>query len=115
RTELLRSLGFEQDQLKQQSGVIFAVHSVNIQYKKPARFNDSLNVITTITALRKASILFRQAIFHHDARAATDNTGAKPLCVADIKIACLHAESFSAQMIPAEILEKIKTEYVCGS
>ncbi|RKZ59424.1 MAG: tol-pal system-associated acyl-CoA thioesterase, partial [Gammaproteobacteria bacterium] len=40
RTELLRSIGFEQDKIQQELGILFAVVSANIQYKKPARFND---------------------------------------------------------------------------
>ncbi len=110
RTEFLRSLGYEQDQLQQQSGIIFAVHSVKIQYKKPARFNDSLNVVTTIASLGKASIQFIQKIYHADAAADT-----APLCFAEIKIACLNAEYFSTQAIPIAMLEKIKREVVCGS
>ena len=35
RTEFLRSLGFEQDQLKQEQGIIFAVHSLSAQYTTP--------------------------------------------------------------------------------
>ena len=42
RTEMLRSLGFEQDQLIEDLGIIFVVHSLSVQYKKPAIFNDEL-------------------------------------------------------------------------
>ena len=66
RTELLRSVGYEQDQLQQELGIIFAVHSANIQYKKPARFNDELNVFTSITHIGKASINFKQSIYLGD-------------------------------------------------
>ncbi len=110
RTEFLRKLGYEQDQLQQQSGIIFAVHSVNIQYKRPARFNDSLNVVTTIASLGKASIQFVQKIYHADAPADI-----APLCSAEIKIACLNAKHFSIQILPVEMLEKIKAEVICGS
>lgn len=117
RTEFLRSIGYEQDQLQQELGIIFAVHSANIQYKKPARFNDELNVITSITSLGKASIHFKQSVFlkssHH---ADPDNgTTAGLLSDAEIKIACLNAKKFSPQIIPASIIEKIKKEIHCGS
>ena len=110
RTEWLSSMGFEQDALKQQQGIIFAVHSVTVQYKKPARFNDRLNVVTTISALGKASIMFIQKVFH--ANAAAD---AKPLCTAEVKIACLSTVTFSAQAMPDMLFKTITTEYVCGS
>lgn len=44
RTEWLRSLGFEQDVLNAQHGIIFAVRSVTVEYLRPARFNDLLSV-----------------------------------------------------------------------
>jgi len=106
RTELLRSIGYQQDQLQQELGIIFAVRSANIQYKKPARFNDELNVVTSISSLGKASIHFKQTIFleasHHDSVPGL-------LVEADIKIACLHAEKFIPQGIPVSIVEKIKS------
>jgi len=102
RTECLRGLDFELDQLQQQYGIIFAVHSVSIQYKKPARFNDSLNVVTSIMSLGRASIKFSQKIFP-----AQNPVNGLPLCVAEVKIACLNAESFSSRKIPAQILQKI--------
>ena len=113
RTELLRSIGYEQDQIQQELGVIFAVHSANIQYKKPARFNDELNVITSIASLGKASIHFKQSIFLK----ASHHTGATAglLSDAEIKIACLNAKQFTPQSIPASILEKINKEFHCGS
>jgi acyl-CoA thioester hydrolase len=113
RTELLRSAGYEQDQLQQEQGIIFAVHSASIQYKKPARFNDELSVITTIASLGKVSIHFKQSIYlaasHHDEAVKG------LLASAEIKIACLNAEKFSAQAIPATIIEKINQEFYCGS
>ena len=116
RTEFLRSIGYEQDQLQQELGIIFAVHSANIQYKKPARFNDELNVITSITSVGKASIHFKQSVFlvstrHADTKNATESL----LSEAEIKIACLNATKFTPQTIPAPIIEKINKEIQCGS
>ncbi|PCI06675.1 MAG: tol-pal system-associated acyl-CoA thioesterase [Gammaproteobacteria bacterium] len=117
RTELLRSIGYQQDQLQQELGIIFAVHSANIQYKKPARFNDELNVITSIISLGKASIHFKQSIHLKSAldsgMSATVSTGL--LSKAEIKIACLNAKKFTPQSIPASIIIKINKEFYCGS
>lgn len=117
RTELLRSIGFEQDQVQQELGVIFAVHSANIQYKKPARFNDELNVVTSITSLGKASIRFKQSIYRESTRHSDvpGDTITGLLSEADIKIACLNAKKFTAQSIPASIIKKINLEFHCGS
>lgn len=122
RTELLRSIGYEQDQLQQELGIIFAVHSANIQYKKPARFNNELNVLTSITSLGKASIDFKQSIYLGPSQEMAVSTGsvspelpAELLSEAEIKIACLNATKFTPQSIPASIIEKINKEFYRGS
>ena len=117
RTEFLRSIGYEQDQLQQELGIIFAVHSANIQYKKPARFNDELNVVTSIASLGKVSIHFKQSVFLESSRHAGSTTGSTAALLADaeIKIACLNAKTFTPQSIPASIFEKINKEIHCGS
>ena len=113
RTELLRSIGFEQDKIQQELGIIFAVHSANIQYKKPARFNDELKVVTSISSLGRASIYFKQSVSletsHHP------DSAAGLLSTAEIKVACLNAEKFTPQSIPASLIEKINKEFYCGS
>lgn len=124
RTELLRSFGYEQDQLKQELDIVFAVRSVNIEYKKPARFNDELNVVTSITSLGKASIHFKQTIFKQTVDLSSSqqsdtlqNSVESPrlLVEAAIKIACVNATKFTPQSIPAPITKRINQEFHCGS
>lgn len=107
RTEMLRSLGYEQDQLIIEQGVVFAVHSLSVQYKKPAVFNDELIVKTTIINCRRASIDFAQSVV----RASDDCL----LCAAEIKIASLNAEKFTSMVMPKIIWSKIKQEVCSGS
>jgi acyl-CoA thioester hydrolase len=97
RTEYLRSLGFEQDQLKLQNGIIFAVHSLSIQYRKPAVFNDALTVSALVIDRGKATLTFRQMVTRERDKAL--------VCSAEVKIACLQADTFSPVRIPANILE----------
>ena len=54
RTEMLRDLGFEQNELREQSGVIFAVRTMQIEYLRPAKFNDLVHVSAAISQLKKA-------------------------------------------------------------
>lgn len=115
RTELLREIGFEQDLLQKESGIIFAVHSANIEYKKPARFNDELHVLTSISSLGKASINFQQSVVLRSSQSPDRSASPGLLAQAEIKIACLHAEKFSPRSIPKTIIEKISQEYHCGS
>lgn len=103
RTEMLRSIGFEQDALREEQGLIFAVHSMEVKYHKPAVFNDELNVISTIQNVSKASLVFAQNVM----RTSDD----KLLCSGTVKVACLHASRFSPAAIPDEITQMIRKEF----
>lgn len=98
RTEWLRSLGFEQDQLVQEHGIIFIVRKVIIEYLKPAFFNDLLTVNAKILEIRKASLLFEQSII---------NQLKDSLCQAQIKIACVNKETMKPVSIPGHILSEL--------
>jgi len=56
RTEWLRELGYEQDTLMQ-DGIIFAVRRVTIDYLRPARFNQLLEVQTTVISLGATELI----------------------------------------------------------
>ena len=99
RTELLRSLGFEQDELRESNGVIFAVHSLQVEYRIPARFNDLLQVSATIKQSGKASITFDQQVCREPDQAL--------LCSGKVKIACLNASNLRPTAIPDSIRKEI--------
>ena len=101
RTERLRQIGFEQDELRQSLGVLFVVKSVQVNYLKPAHFNDSLLVSAQVTEVKRASLLFAQEI-----RLETP-TGEK-LCEATIRVACLSDAERKPAPIPGLLLERIK-------
>ncbi|MGB5443648.1 MAG: tol-pal system-associated acyl-CoA thioesterase [Gammaproteobacteria bacterium] len=100
RTEWLRSLGFEQDRLVAEQGVLFAVRSARIDYLRTAHFNDLLSVSAAIIARGRASLTFSQLI-----RRSHDDGG--PVCSGEIKIACLDAATLRPQAIPDFILKEI--------
>ena len=104
RTEWLRSFGVEQDTLAQQDGLIFAVRSIQLEYVKPAKFNDLLDVSVEISKSGKASMTFEQSIRQAEGQKQL-------LCTGLVKIACLSSESFRPQAIP----EKISREISGGS
>ncbi len=95
RTEYLRQLGFEQDQLIEQENIIFAVKSVNVNYHLPAKFNQLLDVTASVTEFKKASLLFEQKIIHQQDQ--------RLLCSGSILIASLNAQSFKPCAIPQSI------------
>ncbi len=99
RTEWLRSLGFEQDRLLAQEGIIFAVRSVDVGYHLPARFNDALEVSASLAARGRASLTF-----HQEVRRVEDD---QLLCSGEIKIACVDLNSMRPTPIPQALLLEI--------
>jgi acyl-CoA thioester hydrolase len=95
RTEMLRSLGFEQDKLIKEEDVIFAVRTIHLDFHKPARFNDELLVATRLQKVKKASVTFLQTI----GRKGQDEV----LCRLEAQVACLIASRLRPRAIPAEI------------
>jgi len=91
RTEMLRQFGYEQTDLIEQQQLIFAVKHVDIDFRKPARFNDRINVVTRIIECNTAS--FR---FEHIIRDTNDNI----LCSGKVLIAALDSDTFKPKRLP---------------
>jgi acyl-CoA thioester hydrolase len=100
RTEWIRMLGFEQDRLIRDDGILFAVRSASLEYLRPARFNDLLNVSVRLVERRRASLAFEQVVSRLD-------DDSDPLCTGSVRIACLTADSLEPTPIPAYLLEEI--------
>ncbi|MEJ1439036.1 MAG: tol-pal system-associated acyl-CoA thioesterase [Candidatus Sedimenticola sp. (ex Thyasira tokunagai)] len=98
RTEWLRQLGFEQDELLEKEGILFAVRRVAVDYLRPARFNDELLVSASISKQGRASLTFQQEI-----RMADGQT----LCRGEVQVAALDAVRFRPVSLPVTILELI--------
>lgn len=98
RTEWLRSLGYEQDALIRDAGVIFAVRSVQADYLRPARFNDALEVSAQVVHNGGASITFAQEV----------RRGDELLCSAKVKIVSLDATTFRPRPAPEGIVQKLQ-------
>lgn len=99
RTEWLRTLGFEQDALMRDPGVLFAVRRVEVDYLRPARFNDALTVVARMVERGRASLTFEQEILREP--------DGELLSRGRIRIACLDAASFRPAPLPEVIQEKL--------
>ena len=97
RTEWLRALGFEQSALMA-GNVAFAARSVAVEYLKPARLDDELNVVSTVESLGRAQVVFRQQVVLGDSL----------LVDATIRVACFDPLRGKAAAMPKEIHEKFK-------
>lgn len=100
RTEMLRSMGFEQDRLIDEQGIIFVVRSVQIDYLMPARFNEQINVSAVVTLAKKASLIIEQTI----------TRGSDVLCTGTVRIACLDSKNMRPKAIPDILLEPLHNE-----
>lgn len=98
RTERLRAIGFEQDRLRVDQGVLFTVHSVQVDFMRPAMFNDMLEVSAEIREHRRASLTFSQEV----RRSGEEQV----LCRGLVRIACVDAQTFK----PCPIPEVIRSE-----
>lgn len=99
RTERLRTLGFEQDRLRDEQGVLFTVHSVNADFMRPAVFNDLLEVSAEIETCKRASLTFSQLVYR--------DGDSEPLCRGRVRIACVDAGRFRPCPIPDFILREL--------
>lgn len=99
RTEWLRALGFEQTTVKENLGVIIVIHSLSINFKKPAYFNDMLEVNCTLANIGRSSIEMAQTITRDGVL----------LIEAQVKAAFVNAASFRPVGIPDE-MKQIMTE-----
>jgi len=100
RTEWLRQLGFEQNILKDEHNCLFAVHSMQLSFRRPARFNDALLVRSDVTQMSGASMQFEQSVLRDD----------ELLCQASVRVACLDALRFKPCPIPSFILTEMQCE-----
>jgi len=101
RTEMLRAMGYEQDELIVNEGIIFVVRSVHVEYLRSARFNEQIQVSAEVTFAKKASLTFEQLITRGDV----------VLCTSIIRIACLDALTLRPKAIPENLLELLKNEH----
>ena len=62
RSEAIYSLGYTNSSILERFGVLLIVKSCNIEYKKPARFEDTLEIISEIKSFTKTSFLMKQSI-----------------------------------------------------
>ena len=66
RTEMLRAAGIEHAKILAETGIAFAVTSMTINFKAPAKLDDLLSVRTRISGIRGASLQMEQEIYRED-------------------------------------------------
>ena len=96
RSEMLRSLGFPHRKLGAEDGVGFAVRRCAIEYLAPARLEDDLTVVTTLTGVGAATLQAKQQIRRDD----------QLLADLDIVVACIGRDG-RPRRIPAALRQAL--------
>lgn len=74
RTELLREIGFTYRRLDSKEGVMLPLVDVAIKYKKPAFYDELLEIRTTIAELKNASVTLAYEIYNEKGELLTRGT-----------------------------------------
>ena len=102
RIEWLRSLGIQQQSLKEESGGMFVVSETQIKYFSPARLDDLLEVTACTAEAGRASLVLAQQAF------LTVNGERKLLAEGTIRIGWVDSQTMKPGRIPAKILEALQ-------
>ncbi|MEQ1486957.1 MAG: tol-pal system-associated acyl-CoA thioesterase [Methylotenera sp.] len=97
RTEWLRALGFEQTAVKDELGVIIVIHSLNIAFKSPAKFNDLLQVNCKLANTGRSSMDIAQTITRDGVL----------LIEAQVKAVFVNVDTFRPVAVPEAIKQAI--------
>lgn len=95
RTEWLRSLGFSQQQLARDPGIVFTVVSLNIEYRRPAKLDDELIVTCAPSVERATVVCFAQRIH---LKGALDSSTL--LAEASVRVVCVDASTLRPRRLP---------------
>ena len=98
RTEWLRSFGLNQDKLAQEEGLIFVVRRALLDFVRPARLDDMLEI--TVEPMKVARVYVDLV---QEAR-----RGTLVLARAEIRVACLNQRDFRPVAMPEFVRESIQ-------
>lgn len=97
RTEFLRSLGYDKPAILD-DGLLLVVHSAEVQYRRPARLDDQLQVTTVVAKLARTYVEFQQQV----------TRGNELLCDGLIRVACVDGVSMKPRAIPAAMHQHLQ-------
>ena len=100
RTEWLRTQGFSQEKLKEQLGLVFTVANIEVDFVKPARLDDELDVAVHVTEVRRASLRFEQTIARRG----------EVLCRARVRVGSVDYANFKPCALPEAFARHLEKE-----
>ena len=98
RTEWLRHLGFSNSELERKYKMNWVIAEIAVEFLKPARLDDSVNISVAIENLGRVRCTFHQEI----------RRGEELLVKARVLVATVSADSFKPIEIPADLRKKME-------
>ena len=93
RTDWLRALGVDQQQLRAERKLQFVVINITVDFLRPAVLHDEILVTAALKRLAGATIHFRQTIMRGD----------EQLIDATVRVACLDSGTLKPRAIPKDL------------
>ena len=98
RTEWLRHLGFTNSELERKYKMLFIVAEMAMEFVKPAKLDDSVNISVAIENLGRVRCTFHQEI----------RRGEEILVKARVLVASVSVDGFKPIEIPADVRKKME-------
>ena len=93
RTDWLRAMGVDQQQLRAERGLQFVVVNITVDFLRPAVLHDEILVTASLERLAGATIHFKQTI----------ERGGEQLIDATVRVACLDSGALKPRAIPKDL------------
>ena len=103
RAELLKNLGLSQLMMVDKFKIGLIVSDVVIKYLKPAKFEDELRVVSTISDMTMLKLTWKQEVYR--------NYELEPITDATITTVCVN-HNLNPIRIPSQIFDKLSIEPV---
>jgi acyl-CoA thioester hydrolase len=98
RAEWLHALGIGQQAL-QADDIVLAVRAMELDFRKPARLDDALEIDVRVSELRPASLTVLQEL----------SRAGEGLVSARVRLACLQASTFRPRALPDGLAHALRT------
>lgn len=102
RSEWMRSLGWGQEAMRSGGGQVFVVRDMQLDFHRPARLDDSLQVSVELTRCRAASLVMAQQVLREG----------QLLASATVRLAAVGAADFRPQAIEPGLLGMLQQHVV---
>ena len=96
RTEFLRALGYDRPAILD-GDLLLVVHAAQVNYRRPARLDDLLQVTAELHKLARTYVEFQQQVIRGD----------EILCEGIIRIACVDATGMKPKALPGAMHQQL--------